>query len=248
MPTDSLWWPLLRTRGVASVPRARLLVFPHSGSGPNTLFPLFESLPEDVEVLGLSLPGRERRFGEPPGCTLAQVLDSVSDEVLRRDPLPTVVFGHSLGALLATRAARLLGAHCRAAVVSGQVPGRTPRLAHATSSEEDAVRLLRDGGGTPAWVMEDPAMLAHVTRVLCADIELSREAAAGFEDVRLDVPLDVLGGTADPLIPPEPLDDWAAHTTGPCRVRRFEGDHFFLLTPEHRGEVTEVLRAALTGP
>ncbi|MBP2038308.1 thioesterase II family protein [Streptomyces avidinii] len=239
------WWPLLRQREPVTAPRVRLLVFPHSGSGPNTLFPVIESLPDHVEVLGLSLPGRERRFGEPPGCRLDQVLDSVSDEVLGRDPLPTVVFGHSLGALLATRAARLLGPHCRAAVVSGQVPGRTPRRAHATTTEEDAVRLLRDGGGTPEWVLHDPEMLAHVTRVLRADLDLGREAAVGFEDVRIDVPLHVLGGTADPLVPHEPLDGWAAHTTGSCQVLRFDGDHFFLLAAEHRPTVAEVLRRAL---
>ncbi|MFD9481741.1 thioesterase II family protein [Streptomyces nojiriensis] len=240
------WWPLLRLREAVTAPRARLLVFPHSGSGPNTLFSLIEPLPDHVEVLGLSLPGRERRFGEPPGCRLDQVLDSVSDEVLGLDPLPTVVFGHSLGALLATRAARLLGPHCRAAVVSGQAPGRTPRRAHATTTEEDAVRLLRDLGGTPEWVLKDPDMLAHVTRVLRADIELGREAAAGFEDVRLDVPLHALGGTADPLVPHEPLDGWAAHTTGACEVLRFDGDHFFLLADEHRPTVVDVLRRALT--
>ncbi|MFD9520215.1 thioesterase II family protein [Streptomyces sp. NPDC059979] len=241
------WWPSLRPPGAAVAPRARLLVFPHSGSGPNSLFPLVEALPQHVEVLGLSLPGRERRFGEPPGCRLDQVLDSVSDEVLGRAPLPTVVFGHSLGALLATRAARLLGPHCRAAVVSGQVPGGTPRRAHATTTDQDAVRLLREGGGTPEWVLQDPDMLDHLTRVLRADLALGREAASGFEDVRLDVPLDVLGGTADALVPHEPLDGWAAHTTAACRVRRFDGDHFFLLAPEHRAEVADVLRQALAG-
>ncbi|MFB6822647.1 thioesterase II family protein [Streptomyces virginiae] len=238
------WWPLLRE--VRTTPRARLLVFPHSGSGPNTLFPLFGPLPDHVEVLGLSLPGRERRFDEPPGCRLDQVLDSVADEVLGRDPLPTVVFGHSLGALLATRAARLLGAHCRAAVVSGQAPGRTPRRAHGATTDEDVVVLLREGGGTPQWVLEDPDMLAQVTRVLRADIELGREAATGFEDVRIDVPLHVLGGTADPLIPHEPLDGWADHTTGECQVLRFDGDHFFLLAEAHRPTVVDVLSRALT--
>ncbi|MFE0583038.1 thioesterase II family protein [Streptomyces sp. NPDC058874] len=238
------WWPQLRLQPSAA-PRLRLLVFPHSGAGPNTLFPLVEPLPDEVEVLGLSLPGRERRFGETPGCRLDEVLDSVAEEVLGRDPLPTVVFGHSLGALLAVRAAQLLGPHCRAAVVSGQAPGRTRRRAHATSSEEDAVRLLREGGGTPEWVLHDPEMLAHVTRVLRADIDLSREAAVGFEGVRLDVPLHVIGGTADPLVPHEPLDVWADHTTGHCRVRRFDGDHFFLLADEHRGAVVDILREAL---
>lgn len=244
---DVPWWPSLRTRGTAVAPRARLLVFPHSGAGPNTLLPLVEALPQHVEVLGLSLPGRERRFGELPGCRLDQVLDSVSDEVLGRAPLPTVVFGHSLGALLAARAARLLGPRCRAAVVSGQLPGGTRRPAHAATTEEDAVRLLRDGGGTPEWVLQDPDMLAHLTRVLQADLALGREAASGFEDVRLDVPLHALGGTADPLVPHEPLDGWAAHTTAACRVRRFDGDHFFLLAPEHRAEVVDVLRQALAG-
>ncbi|MEW2136833.1 alpha/beta fold hydrolase [Streptomyces sp. NPDC005409] len=249
-PSTATWWPSLRGKpaaAVAGAPRVRLLVFPHSGAGPNILLPLVDALPAHVEVLGLSLPGRERRFGETPGCRLDQVLESVSNEVLVRDPLPTVVFGHSLGALLATHAARLLGPQCRAAVVSGQMPGRSRRLAHATTTDEDAVRLLRDNGGTPDWVMQDPAMLERVTQVLRADIALSREAAVGFEDVRIDAPLHVLGGTRDPLVPHEPLDGWAGHTTGVCRVRRFDGDHFFLLAPELRSEVTDVLRRALAG-
>ncbi|MFI5763604.1 thioesterase II family protein [Streptomyces sp. NPDC051563] len=243
------WWTSLRGRaatGVADAARVRLLVFPHSGAGPNTLLPLVEGLPAYVEVLGLSLPGRERRFGETPGCRLDQVLDSVSDEVLVRDPLPTVVFGHSLGALLATRVGGLLGPQCRAAVVSGQMPGRSRRPAHATTTDEDAVRLLLlESGGTPAWLLQDPVMLEHITCALRADIALSREAAVGFEDVRLDAPLYVLGGTSDPLVPHEPLDGWASHTTGECRVRRFDGDHFFLLAQEHRFEVADILRQAL---
>lgn len=227
-PAPARWWPVLRPRK-ATATRARLLLFPHSGAGPNTLLPLSRGLPQDIEVLGLCLPGRERRYTEPPGCALRDVLCSVTDEITGRAPMPTVVFGHSLGALLAAHVVRALGADCIAAVVSGQLPGDGRRPAHEAYSDKELLRLLRDGGGTPEHILRDPALRDRMARTLRADLRLSREAAKDFGALRLRTPLTVLGGADDPLVPRERLPRWAAHTSGECRIRVLPGGHFFLL-------------------
>src|SRR2546423_1703957 len=44
----------------------------------------------------------------------------------------------------------------------------------------------------------------------------------------LACPVTAFGGAGDVLVPQEDLEAWAAHTTGPFRLRLLPGDHFFL--------------------
>ncbi|MFD9263074.1 hypothetical protein, partial [Streptomyces sp. NPDC059538] len=61
------WWPQLRLREPVTAPRARLLVFPHSGAGPNTLFPVVESRGGGAEGGGVAGAPGGGRGGGPPG-------------------------------------------------------------------------------------------------------------------------------------------------------------------------------------
>ncbi|MFE2979042.1 thioesterase II family protein [Streptomyces sp. NPDC059258] len=242
--TMTSWWSLLRRpTGSRPGPRRRLLVLPHSAAGPTALLDVLTSVPQDVEVLGLTLPGRGRRFVEPPGCTLDEVLESVRAE-LAQPQVETVLFGHSLGAVLAFHVARALGSGCKALVISGQVPGGCSPVLGARTSEE-LLDVLVTGGGTAAEVMENPALLKVVTRILAADVALGAEASAREETLRATAPLFVLGAVEDPLAPYARMTDWADRTTGTCRVFPLRGGHFALLEQRNRDLVADVLDRAL---
>ncbi|MFJ2114796.1 MULTISPECIES: thioesterase II family protein [unclassified Streptomyces] len=240
--TRHLWWSVLRHR-TAQTARTRLLVLPHSGAGPSSLRTALTSVPDDVEILGLCLPGRERRYDEPIGCTLDDVLDSFHTEILGLEPLPTVVVGHSLGSMLAARIAQLLDDTCQALVVSGQIPGSTRRPPKAHTAE-DLFQEVETEAGPSAQILRDPQMRQRLLAVLDADLRLGREAA-NLDSVHVTVPVHVLGGRSDRLIPADLLPTWAEHTTGECRVELLEGGHFALLAPENKETVERVLRTAL---
>jgi surfactin synthase thioesterase subunit len=250
---SSPWWHPLPRSGAGAArrahPRLRLLLAPHSGSGPNTLLPVLDGLPGDVEVLGLCLPGRERRFTEPPGTTLAQVLRSVDRELTGRDagtPPPTVAFGHSLGALLAVRIADRLGPGvCRSVVVSGQSPGSGPRRVQRADTDAELLDVLTGAAGTPQAVLRDATLRARLIALLRADLELSRQASQDFGALRLAVPLAALGADADPLVPHDRLAGWAAHISGAFRPLTLPGDHFALLDPANADAVRRTLTRAL---
>ncbi|MFK4106598.1 thioesterase II family protein [Streptomyces sp. NPDC019531] len=234
---------MLRRRTAQSA-RARLLVLPHSGAGPSSLLGALASVPDDVDIIGLCLPGRERRYDEPIGCALDDVLDSFRTGIRGLAPLPTVVVGHSLGALLAARIAQLLGDACQALVVSGQIPGGARRALEVRTAE-DLLGVVEAGEGTSTRVLRDDRMRQRLLDVLDADLRLGREAGADFDSVRVTVPVHVLGGRSDRLIPADLLPAWADHTTGRCRVELLDGGHFALLAPENREPVARVLRSAL---
>ena len=92
----------------AGTPRRRLICLPFAGGGPSTYRWWPRSLPADMEVLAVVLPGRDPRVraagGEdPPGAMAAVVPPVVEaiDELQDDSPLPFAIFGHSMGALVA---------------------------------------------------------------------------------------------------------------------------------------------------
>lgn len=59
-----IWNTVIRPARGTAVGRAVALA--HSGAGPNALLPTVRWLPEGIEVVGVTLPGRERRIDEDP--------------------------------------------------------------------------------------------------------------------------------------------------------------------------------------
>jgi pyochelin biosynthetic protein PchC len=225
-------------------PVRRVVLFPHAGAGPHALNGLVTMVPADAEVLALTLPGREHRFAEAPRATVEQVLTAVESGLRERPALPTLMFGASVGALLAVRAARRLADLAGGVVVAAQSPGAHERWALHARGERQLLRVFTAAGDTPAAVLADPDMRASLLERLSADLRLGAEAERGFPDIRLTVPLTVLGGLEDALVPAAHLPGWARHTTGTCRVVTLSGGHFAFLAPGHRGVVGAVLREA----
>ncbi|WP_248965384.1 thioesterase II family protein [Sphaerisporangium perillae] len=122
-------------RPARAEPEGRIVVFPHAGAGPNALMPLLACLPEAYDVLGVTLPGRERRFGESyentpsdPGAVVTGILG----ELAALPSCPTVFFGHSMGVAVAVAMALAEPGACGRLVLSahprrGQPPSRRRR-------------------------------------------------------------------------------------------------------------------------
>ena len=240
------WWaPLTRPSYDREQLRARLLVLPHSGGGPNRYRELVDGFPEHVEVLGLTLPGRERRLGEPLGAVLDDVLGSLAEIRLSGPPLPTVVFGHSLGAGLGLHVAQALGPQCHALVASAQVPMERGGL-HPEGSDDDLLGILeRCDANLPPEILEDEEWRATVLNTLRADLRLGVQAAGLIAGIRIAAPITVLCGREDRLVSVELLPNWRAYTSGSCEVTLFPGGHFALFDAMNRLPVTGVLERHL---
>lgn len=234
-------------RPVTVPPRGRVVVLPHAGAGPNALLPLLGLLPPDLELVGTTLPGRERRFAEPFAAVAADpdgLVRAVLDELAARPALPTTLFGHSMGAALAGLAAqRAPGAFTAVVLSSYPLPGTPAELA-GRWSEERLLRVLEAGGGTPAEVLANPAWRRHVLDLLRADLTLAvRLVHAGFAGP-LAVPLVVLDGDSDLLVGPPDHDVWRFRAGAGLRRRVLPGGHFHLLDPRNRDAVVAELVGA----
>ncbi|MFF7794223.1 alpha/beta fold hydrolase [Streptomyces sp. NPDC007991] len=223
---------------------SRVVVFPHAGAGAQRYASVLAGLPETVEVVGVTLPGRERRAGLAPRTTLAAAVPGVCQELSALDSAPTVFYGHSLGGLLALAVADA-GGPCDGLVVSCSQPGARSRPgAQLPGSAAELTEILASHR-LPADALRDPS-LSPARQVLAHDLALARDALHAVEPLRLTVPVTALAGTDDPLVPPDALPLWARFTSGPLRCRLAGGGHFFPFTPYGQGVLLEELRASLT--
>ncbi|MEU5088548.1 thioesterase domain-containing protein [Streptomyces sp. NPDC021356] len=233
----------------AARPGPRVVVFPHAGSGARRYREVPAGLPPYVEVVGVTLPGRERRAGCVPGTTLARAVAGIGAELRAPAAGRTVFYGHSLGALLALLTAHAGQARCDALVVSCALPGRRgfprPDLL-GTHAGLTAVLALH---GLAADALEDTS-LPDARRTLAHDLALAQDALLAVDGLRVGVPLTALAGADDPLVPLATLPQWADLTSGPFRSRQVEGGHFFPFTAAGAAVVTEELAASLrpSGP
>ncbi|GII76228.1 thioesterase [Sphaerisporangium rufum] len=228
-------------------PVARVVALPHAGAGPNALMPLLSCLPDDHEVLGVTLPGRERRFteGYPEGPQdPAPIVEAIVGELAALPTRPTVLFGHSMGVALAVAVALARPELCNALVLSAHPPAGARAERAGEWDEETLLKIIKLGGGTPDEILENAFWRGYLIGLLRSDLGLAGTLVRRNLAGRLALPLTVLGGTHDELVDPPELAGWIRRTDARVRFRLLPGGHFYLMDEPHRRIVAaEIARA-----
>jgi surfactin synthase thioesterase subunit len=190
-------------------------------------------LPPHIAVEAFMLPGRERRFAEPPIDRMDVLVDALTEALRPRLDLPYALFGYSFGAQVsfhlahALRAAGLpmpsglfVGASAGPSVLSG-VPG-----VHET--DEELIAYMRELGGVRDDVLGDTDMLELMLPALRAD--LTAVATCPYVPrPALDVPIHAFSGRDDPTSArPSLMAAWRRETTGAFTRTVHPGGHFFI--------------------
>ncbi len=191
-------------------------------------------MPPDVEICAVRLPGREARLAEPFCTSIASAVRTLAGEVDGCMEGGTVLFGHSLGALIAFELARerqrrglrdpdlLIVSGCRAPQLVAEVePMRD-------LSSAEFLERVRRFEGLPDAVFDHPDLLELVLPILRADISMF-ETYSFEPGNQLRCPIVALAGTNDEKVPVAGVDAWREHT-GHFSLHRIPGGHFFLQT------------------
>lgn len=218
-------------------PRARLRMFcfPYAGGGASSYRGWGPSLPSDVEVCPVQLPGRESRLREPGLTNPAELVTTLADVLAPYFDLPFVFFGHSMGGMLSFELAREQRRRGRAMPLHIFSSGR--RAPHLPAREENIHDLpepefvvkLRELNGTPEEVLQHEELMRLLTPILRADFAIN-ETYAFTEEEPFDIGISVFGGLTDKDVTREDLEAWRIHTRGRFRLRMLPGDHFFVNT------------------
>lgn len=229
----------------------RLFCLPFAGGAASVYRPWQRAAPPHLQVCPVELPGRGRRFAEPPYprmTPLVAALAGALDDVLDR---PYAVFGHSMGGLVGYELVRQLRDRGRPLplhlFVSGIAPpgSRPLRPDLHAATDADVKRRLRELNGTPPELLENTELMDLMLPTLRADFSVL-ETYEHRESSPLDVPLTVFGGRSDPEVEPSRLHAWRHHAGAGYHVEIFDGDHFFVQTAGER--VLASIVSTLAGP
>jgi medium-chain acyl-[acyl-carrier-protein] hydrolase len=212
-------------------PRLRMFCLPHAGGGASMFRLWGDSLPDGVEVCGIQLPGREGRWKETPVPNLVRLVDCLVP-AMRLD-FPYVLYGHSMGSILAFELAREFRrrrlrepSHL---LVSGRRAPHLP-LVHPPIAElpndEFVAAITRQYNGIPRIIQQDRELLQLFLPLLRADMSVI-ETYRWQDEAPLDCPLSVFSGIDDRSVTVEQLLAWRALSKGEFRMELLPGDHFF---------------------
>lgn len=225
----SLW---LRRYHSAPAATSRLVCFPHAGGSASYFHPVSARFAPAVDVVALQYPGRQDRRQEPCLTDIGSLADHITAEIASLPALPTVFFGHSMGAVLAFETLVRLEARSSPAslalVASGRRgPATTRRETVSEESDEALIREIRKLNGTESSLLADDDILRMALPSLRGDYRAIESYRCPASRV-ISAPITVLTGDSDPKTSLAEAGTWVQHTRGDFRMRVFSGGHFFL--------------------
>jgi surfactin synthase thioesterase subunit len=227
-----------------------LLCVPFAGAGASFFHPWRELSAGRWRVTSVELPGRERRFLDTPYRNVVEAARSEVDGIVA-DLGPgarVVLFGHSLGAVLAYELVHLLSKRdivVERLIVSGSPGPWTQRERRAAGLPDDEfLARVEEFAGFRHEALDHPEMRELILPALQADCEM-HEAYVPSVDEPVSVPICSLRGSADGLVTAAEAQQWQAATTGEFSYVEFPGDHMYLV--DQGRELLDVIERVSAG-
>lgn len=239
------WFPAWRWNPRS---RLRLFCFPYAGGGSLVFRSWRDSIPEEVDLCPVQLPGRENRMREPAFRSLAPLVEELAEVIPPLLDLPFAFLGHSMGALVGFELARCLRRkgvrEPRHLIVSGASAPHLDRIEPPVHHLEDdaLIERMRSMKGTREEVFENKGLIQLLLPLIRADFAVW-ETYVFRQQPPLNCPITAFGGADDEYASPERLTEWKIHTTASFRMEILPGDHFFL--EKHRPMLLQRVRQLL---
>lgn len=220
-------------------PRLRLVCFAWAGGGANFFRKLSGRIAADVELLAVQLPGREDRFHEVRFTRMDQIVTQVKRELSPLADIPVVLFGHSMGALVAYEVAQAsAGRHFPLAglIVSGSnaphIKSCHTRCTH-DASEPDVIADITKLGGTPPALLADTGLMRSLLPSIRADYAVLESYRAHPPVPVLECPIIACAAHGDHCVSRAGIDAWGQYAGSLFETHWFDGDHFYLTESRH---------------
>lgn len=224
--------PWLRTILEPDSAQLDLYCFPHAGGAADSFASWTDSVrPYPVALHAIQLPGRRERFHDPHLPDIAAIAEILAPAIEKHRDRPMLLFGHSLGALIAFETALRMEQRQRTPIAliaaACGAPAR-PRRSMPIHRLPRPAFLERIGelGGTPAEILADAALMTLFEPTLRADFALA-ETYRRMDGAAISIPIHAWGGASDTAIHQSDIAAWRECTNGPCPTRIFAGGHFF---------------------
>ncbi|HEX2926639.1 MAG TPA: thioesterase domain-containing protein, partial [Ruminiclostridium sp.] len=159
------------------------------------------------------------------------IFDIVKDDI---DDRKYAFFGHSMGSLLVYELVYKILENGLPMPIHLFLSGRYPpnvrdngKIIHKLS-DVNFKNAIREFGGTPEEVLENPELWDIFSPILRADYKILENYIYEPKPFKLYCDISILYGKSDKEVEQYDLSKWQDFTIGKCQVYKFDGGHFFI--------------------
>jgi surfactin synthase thioesterase subunit len=192
-------------------------------------------LEETVQLIQPSLAGKDKRFAEKPFNKISDSVKNIAvqlvDQFKQHPGAPVIIFGHSLGGILAYELARLIESEFSPRtihlVVSGSASPLQKRKGNATGlSDDDFVREIELLAGYTHPALADREMRGLLLPALRADVEMHESYSHNWTHPS-EINITSVRGKDDQIVAESDAEQWCQVTRGNVNLIEAEGGHMF---------------------
>ena len=212
--------------------KIKVFCLPYAGGSKNIYYDWKEKYSDVAEIVPIEYSGHGSRFGEELFLDAEDMAQDGASIIKKEKPTNYIIYGHSMGSLIALLVAMELEATYNVApklvVVSGLRP---PHLRYkdeklAGLSKQELMQKICDLGQMSEEVMNEPELVDLIYDIIYADIR-AEEGFEPREHMLLKTSLVVTTGSMDHEAPEEDMLEWKNYTEGTFECKTFSGGHFF---------------------
>lgn len=210
----------------------RVVLLPFAGGHSYSYRPLVAAAPPGLKLICPELPGRGRRMPTPLLTDLEVMVQDLLETLEPPEAGPWLLFGHSMGALLAlllARRLRALGRGLPAGLVVSGLEGPSVLERHQRRHLlplPQFRREVREMGGSPPEILDNPEFFAFFEPILRADFQ-AVETYVHQPEPSLDLDITVLRGSNDTVSLAQ-AQAWQRESRRPIALHSLPGGHFFI--------------------
>ncbi|MBE1556842.1 thioesterase II family protein [Sporosarcina limicola] len=213
--------------------RIRLFCLPYAGGSAQFYMNWKNYLSPEIELYPIELAGRGKRYTDPIKNSIEEIVDDIYEKVKNEiDKMPYMLFGHSMGSLIAFELSHKLIAKNHLEPFNIFISGRkAPRItANSKSyelSDDNFKELIFNMGGTPMEILNSPNFEELFLPILRSDFKAVETYIYQEKNQKLNSMLSLMYGNYDEIDIKE-ITPWKEETSKDTKVYEFLGGHFFI--------------------
>lgn len=230
----------------------KLFCIPFSGGSAEVYRKWSKSLPSDIQLFPVELPGRGKRIFEPLLDDIDTIVEditaTIASNVASNDDY--AIYGHSLGSLLAFETYYKLienGVHKPQHIFfSGR---NAPQNKHSRTSihrlpDEQFLHAVMNYGGNTHEIIENQELLDLFLPILRADFKISETYCHQEKTDKIACDITIINGRNDHSASRYDMSEWSYYAGGAATFHTVDGGHFFIT--ENYEPVVDIIKQTLT--
>ncbi|WP_242292477.1 thioesterase domain-containing protein [Bacillus cereus group sp. BfR-BA-01441] len=215
----------------------KLICLPYAGSSARVFNTWRNTLLPEIEIKNIELSGRGKRIRETCYKNIADAVEDIYNIIDKEiDDSPYIIFGHSMGSILAFELGHKIQQENRrmpeAFFFSGKpAPDQTIKEFVHLYKDVDLIGKIFKLGGTPPELIQNKKLLDIYLPIIRADYKIVETYKFQDKKKKLNAPFYILYGNKDEFALHEILA-WKNHTSKYCTFYEFDGGHFFIKEQE----------------